>query len=203
MMMVKLGATMMVLAMGLGMARAQEPAAPHEEHAKTEAHEGAAEAEKGEEPEPRTDITLLVGSDFVRPGSLPRVNLSLGVGHDFEALKKDPLGSGVTFGYAYENTGTHGFFHTNFGEHSELLGQMRDFHLSRKHHIAAYNWLQGGISSLTGDTKVHNRFSFNETVGVKFHLNRFNAIWVEETYNKVVTVPWYTVTSIGYTYSIR
>jgi hypothetical protein len=205
-MMMKLGAVMMVLAMGLGMARAQEPAAPHEEHAKAEAHEGAVEGEKAEEkelPEPRTDFTLLVGSDFVRPGSLPRANLSLGMGHTFDVLEKDPLGRGVTFGYAYENTGTHGFFHTNFGEHSELLGQMRDFRVWKKHHITGYNWLQGGISSLTGDTKVHNRFSWNETLGVKFHLNRFNAIWVEETYNKVVTVPWYTVTSVGYTYSIR
>ena len=55
---------------------------------------GAAGEEKaGEEkelPEPKTDITLLAGSDFVRPGGYPRANLSLGVGHDFEAVKKDP-----------------------------------------------------------------------------------------------------------------
>ena len=108
----------------------------------------------------------------------------------------------MTFAYAYENAGTHGFFYSSFGEHSELLGQMRNFRLSRKHHVDAYNWLQGGLSSLTGDEKVHNRFSWNESVGLKFHLNRKNAIWVQETYNKVVTLPWYTVTSIGYTYSI-
>ena len=162
------------------------------------------EEEKEEEieaPEPRTDFTLLIGSDFVRPGSLPRANLSVGVGHVFGFLKKDPLGSGVTFGYAYENTGTHGFFHTNFGEHSELLGQMRDIKLGHMKHVNAYNWLQGGISSLTGDDRIHNRFSFSETIGAKFHLNRSNALWVQESYNKVVTIPWYTITAVGYTFS--
>jgi hypothetical protein len=161
------------------------------------------EAGEKEEPEPRTDFTVLVGSDFVRPGLLPRANLQFALGHRFEWLLKNPLGSVLVFNYAYENAGTHGFFHTQFGSHSEDLGDMRDFHISREHHISGYNLLQAGISTLTGGAAVSNHFNFNENVGVKFHINRFNAIWVQETYNKVVTVPWYTVTSIGYTYSIR
>ena len=167
--------------------------------AKTEGHEGA---EEKEEPEPRTDFTVYVGSDFVRPGGLPRANLQFAVGHKFDGLLKDPLGSVLVFNYAYENAGTHGFFHTQYGSHSEDFGVMRDFHISERHHVSGYNLLQAGMSTLTGDT-VSNHFNFNENVGVKFHINRFNAIWVQETYNKVVTVPWYTVTSIGYTYSIR
>ena len=169
---------------------------------KAEGHEGHEAGEK-EEPEPRTDFTVYVGSDFIRPGGLPRANLQFAVGHRFDSILKDPLGSVLVFNYAYENAGTHGFFHTQFGSHSEDLGVMRDFHISEKHHVSGYNLLQAGISTLTGDTELHNHFNFNENVGVKFHINRFNAIWVQETYNKVVTVPWYTVTSVGYTYSIR
>jgi len=167
-----------------------------------EAGEKHEEAGEKEEPEPRTDFTVYVGSDFVRPGGLPRANLQFAVGHKFDGLLKDPLGSVLVFNYAYENAGTHGFFHTQFGSHSEDFGVMRDFHISKEHHISGYNLLQAGVSTLTGDA-VSNHFNFNENVGVKFHINRFNAIWVQETYNKVVTVPWYTVTSIGYTYSIR
>ena len=179
-----------------------EQAEHHEAGEKAEGHEGH-EGEEKEEPEPRTDFTIYAGSDFVRPGGLPRANLQFAIGHRFEWLLKDPLGSVLVFNYAYENAGTHGFFHTQFGSHSEDLGVMRDFHISEKHHVSGFNLLQAGISSLTGGPTVDSHFNFNENVGVKFHINRFNAIWVQETYNKVVTVPWYTVTSIGYTYSIR
>ena len=181
-------------------AKAGEPAQHEGEAKEGEKHEGG---EAKEEPEPRTDFTIYVGSDFVRPGALPRANLQFAIGHRFEWLLKNPLGSVLVFNYAYENAGTHGFFHTQFGSHSEDLGVMRDFHISREHHISGYNLLQAGVSSLTGGPTVDSHFNFNENVGVKFHINRFNAIWVQETYNKVVTVPWYTVTSIGYTYSIR
>ena len=177
-----------------------KPGEHKEVGAKAEGHEGA---EEKEEPEPRTDFTVYVGSDFIRPGGLPRANLQFAIGHKFDGLLKDPLGSVLVFNYAYENAGTHGFFHTQFGSHSEDFGVMRDFRISKEHHISGYNLLQAGISTLTGDTELHNHFNFNENVGVKFHINRFNAIWVQETYNTVVTVPWYTVTSIGYTYSIR
>ena len=167
--------------------------------AKEERKEGPEEEMEG--PEPRTDFTVMFGSDFVRPGSLPRANLSVGMGHVFECLRRDPLGDGITFGYAYENTGAHGFFHSAFGEHSELLGLMRDFPIGRARKVDAYNWLQGGLSSLTGDVHVHNRFSGSESVGLKIHLTRSSAIWVDESYNKVATLPWYTITSVGYTYS--
>ena len=30
---------------------------------------------------------------------------------------------------------------------------------------------------------------------------RSDSVWIQESYNKVVTVPWYTTTSAGYTYS--
>jgi len=184
-----------------GEAKPGEQANAKEHQESGEKAEGHEAGEK-EEPEPRTDFTVYVGSDFVRPGGLPRANLQFALGHRFESILKDPLGSVLVFNYAYENAGTHGFFHTQYGSHSLDLGDMRDFHISREHHISGYNLLQAGVSILTGPT-ASNHFNFNENVGVKFHINRFNAIWVQETYNKVVTVPWYTVTSIGYTYSIR
>jgi hypothetical protein len=64
----------------------------------------------------------MFGSDFDRPGLLPRANDNIGIGHTYAFLKKDPLGDELTFGYTYENSGTHGFLHTDYGEHTESLG---------------------------------------------------------------------------------
>src|SRR5579862_2145267 len=65
------------------------------------------------------DLFVMLGSDIDRPGLLPRANYSIGIGHMFNFLKKDPFGDELTFGYMYENSGTHGFLHTAFGEHTE------------------------------------------------------------------------------------
>ena len=169
---------------------------PHEE-SKGKEGEGREEAE---EPEPATDLTVFIGSDFVRPGLLPRANLNVAIGHGFHFLRKNPLGSKLTFGYTYENTGTHGFFHTRFGEHTEQLGLLRDIKLGHSERFSAYTIVQAGISSLTGD-KVQNRFSTSPGVGFVTHFSRSQSLWLQELYNKVVTVPWYTVSSVGYTYS--
>src|SRR5580693_9985882 len=74
-----------------------------------------------------TDFFIMPGSDFDRPGLVPRVNLNIGIGHTFKFLNKDPIGDELTFGYTYENAGSHGFFHTNFGSHTEALGIMKNF----------------------------------------------------------------------------
>jgi hypothetical protein len=61
------------------------------------------------------DLFVMFGSDFDRPGLLPRANYNIGIGHTFGFLKKDPVGDELTFGYTYENAGTHGFLHTPKG----------------------------------------------------------------------------------------
>jgi hypothetical protein len=38
-----------------------------------------------------TDLFIMLGSDFVRPGLLPKANYNIGIGHTFSFLKKDPL----------------------------------------------------------------------------------------------------------------
>src|SRR5580704_15119992 len=73
-----------------------------------------------------TDLFVMFGSDFDRPGLLPRANDNIGIGHTFGFLKKDPFGDELTFGYTYENSGTHGFLHTDFGEHTESIGLMKN-----------------------------------------------------------------------------
>jgi hypothetical protein len=72
-----------------------------------------------EQPGTSTDLFVMMGSDFDRPGLLPRANYNIGIGHTFGFLKKDPFGDELTFGYTYENSGTHGFFYTGDGEHTE------------------------------------------------------------------------------------
>ena len=72
-----------------------------------------------------TDLFVMFGSDFVRPGLAPKANYNIGLGHTFAFLKKDPIGDELTFGYTYENGGSHGFLHTPFGSHTEALGIMK------------------------------------------------------------------------------
>jgi hypothetical protein len=141
------------------------------------------------------------GSDFDRPGLLPRANYNIGVGHTFGLLHRDPVGDELTFGYTYENAGTHGFLHTNFGEHTESLGIMKNFALPATKVFTGYTWIQSGVTSYTGYAKVRNRLDSGVSVGAIVHCTYHSSIWIQESYSKVVTVPWYTTASIGYTYS--
>ncbi|RZU39788.1 hypothetical protein [Edaphobacter modestus] len=143
----------------------------------------------------------MFGSDFNHPGLLPRANYNLGIGHTFAFLKKNPLGDELTIAYTYENAGTHGFFHTNFGEHTESAGIMKNFALPGTKLVTGYTWIQSGLTSYTGNAHVQNRLASSASLGAIVHFNNSNSIWIQETYNKVVTVPWYTTSSIGYTYS--
>jgi hypothetical protein len=148
-----------------------------------------------------TDLFVMIGSDFDRPGLVSRANYNIGIGHTFGFLKKDPIGDELTFGYTYENAGTHGFFDTAFGEHTESAGVMKNFSLPRTKAVTGYTWLQSGLTSYTGNAHVQNRLDSGVSVGAIVHLNNSHSIWLQESYSKVVTVPWYTTSSIGYTYS--
>lgn len=152
-------------------------------------------------PSTSTDLFVMGGSDFDRPGLVPRANYNIGIGHTFGFLKKDPIGDELTFGYTYENTGTHGWFHTDFGEHTEQIGIMKNFSLPKTQAITGYTWIQSGITSYTGYSHVLNRLDSGVALGAIVHLSFHSSIWIQESYSKVVTVPWNTTTSIGYTYS--
>jgi hypothetical protein len=148
-----------------------------------------------------TDLFVMLGSDFDRPGLLPRANYNIGIGHTFGFLKKDPLGDELTFGYTYENSGTHGFFYTGYGEHTESAGLMKNFSLPKTTVVSGYTWIQSGVTSYTGYERVRNRLDSGVSLGAIVHFSRSSSSWIQESYSKVVTVPWYTTTSIGYTYS--
>jgi len=152
-------------------------------------------------PSTSTDLFAMGGSDFDRPGLLARANYNIGIGHTFGLLKRDLLGDELTFGYTYENAGTHGFLHTLFGEHTESLGVMKNFALPRTSVVSGYTWLQSGITSYTGHAHVENRLDSGVSIGAIVHLSFHSSIWLQESYSKVVTVPWYTTSSLGYTYS--
>jgi hypothetical protein len=154
-----------------------------------------------QEPSTSTDLFVMGGSDFDRPGLLPRANYNIGIGHTFGFLHKDPVGDELTFGYTYENAGSHGFLHTSFGEHTESLGIMKNFSLPKTKVWTGYTWIQSGVTSYTGYAYVRNRLDSGVSVGAIAHCSFHNSIWIQESYSKVVTVPWYTTSSIGYTYS--
>ena len=104
-----------------------------------------------------TDLFVMFGSDVDRPGLLPRANYNIGIGHTFGFLKKNPIGDELTFGYTYENNGSHGFPHTAYGEHTESVGVMKNFFLPKIKTATGYTWIQSGITSYTGYTHVENR----------------------------------------------
>jgi hypothetical protein len=147
------------------------------------------------------DLFVMFGSDLVRPGLLPKANYNIGLGHTFKFLKKDPIGDEITFGYTYENAGSHGFLHTDFGSHTEALGIMKNFAIPGTKRVTGYTWIQSGITSLTGNAFVQNRYYDGESLGAIVHFNDHHSIWIQETYNKIVSIPWYTTASIGYTRS--
>jgi hypothetical protein len=154
-----------------------------------------------EEPGTSTDLFVMLGSDFDRPGLLPRANYNIGIGHTFGFLKKSPIGDELTFGYTYENSGTHGFFYAGYGEHTESAGVMKNFNLPKTKAVTGYTWIQSGITSYTGHQHLLNRLDSGVSLGAIIHFSRSNSVWVQESYSKVVTVPWYTTTSVGYTFS--
>jgi hypothetical protein len=148
-----------------------------------------------------TDFFIMPGSDFDRPGLLPRANLNIGIGHTFGFLNHDIYGDEITFAYTYENAGSHGFFHTNFGSHTVAAGLMKNFGLPKTKVVTGYSWLQAGMTSFTGNAQIENHFYGGIALGAAIHFNDHNGIWVQESYNKIVSVPWYTTTGIGYTWS--
>jgi hypothetical protein len=163
---------------------------------------GASPAASGQEDTGTSnDLFIMFGSDFDRPGLVPRANYNIGLGHTFKFLHKDPIGDEITFSYTYENAGTHGFLHTGFGSHTEALGLMKNFPIPGVKWLTGYTWIQGGISSFTGNASVQNRFYDGESLGAIIHFNDHNSIWIQETYNKIPTIPWYTTSSLGFTRS--
>ena len=83
------------------------------------------------------DLFVMFGSDLVRPGLAPKANYNIGLGHTFKFLKKNPIGDELTFSYAYENAGSHGFLHTDFGFHTEVLGIMKNLGRPRRSGLRA------------------------------------------------------------------
>jgi hypothetical protein len=147
-----------------------------------------------------TDLFVMMGSDFVRPGLAPKANYNIGIGHTFGFLKKDPVGDELTFSYTYEDGGS-GFWHSDFGSHTEAGGVMKNFALPKTKLISGYTFVQIGISTFTGTPHLQNHFYNGESLGGIVHVNNHNSIWFQDTFNKIVTVPWYTTFSVGYTWS--
>jgi hypothetical protein len=152
-------------------------------------------------PSASNDLFVMAGSDFDRPGLLPRANYNIGIGHMFDFLKKDPFGDELTFAYMYENSGTHGFLHTAFGEHTESIGVMKNFPLPATKRLTGYTWIQTGITTYTGNPRLQNRLDSSISLGAIVHFSRHSSIWIQESYGKVVTVPWFITSSIGYGWS--
>ena len=113
-----------------------------------------------------TDLFVMFGSDFDRPGLVPRANYNIGIGHTFGFLKHDPFGDELTFAYTYENAGTHGFLHTPFGEHTESLGIMKNFPLPKTKLVTGYTWIQTGLTSYTGNAGVLNRLDSGASLDI-------------------------------------
>ena len=181
-------ALLIILSLARGVASAQTP--PVDSPAASESEGGTS-----------NDLFIMFGSDLDRPGLEPRANYNIGLGHTFAFLKNNPIGDELTFGYTYENGGSHGFLHSQYGADTEALGIMKNFRLPKTKRLTGYTWIQGGITSMTGNPSVRNRFYDGESLGLIVHFNDHSSIWIQETFNKVVTVPWYTTASLGYTRS--
>ena len=159
-----------------------------------------------------TDVFVMAGADFIRPGLAAKANYNVGIGHQFSFYRKDEdslcgiiailLGDELTASYTYENGGS-GFFHSRYGSHTESIGVMNNLPVPKvkSSKIGMYLWPQIGITSMTGGTKTLNRLSGSYSVGLTVKITKNGSIWLQESFNKVATVPWYTSTTIGYAHS--
>jgi hypothetical protein len=163
---------------------------------------GAQQIQSGsiQESSTSTDFFIMLGSDFDRPGLASKANYNIGIGHTFGFLKKNPVGDELTLAYTYEDAGS-GFWHSQFGSHTESAGVMKNFGIPKIKSITGYTWIQLGITTLTGSSILQNHLYNGESLGAIVHFNIHSSIWIQESFNKVVTIPWYTTTSIGYTWS--
>jgi hypothetical protein len=147
-----------------------------------------------------TDLWVMLGTDFVRPGLDPKANYNIGIGHTFGFLKKDPFGDELTVSYTYENAGPN-FWHSQFGSDTESFGVMKNFGIPKTKILTGYTWIQIGISTFTGGPHLVNEFYNGESLGGIIHFTEHHSIWFQDTFNKIVSFPWYTTFSVGYTRS--
>jgi hypothetical protein len=78
---------------------------------------------------------------------------------------------------------------------------MKNFALPTTKILTGYTFVQIGISTFTGTLHLQNHFYNGESLGGIIHFNDHNSIWFQDTFNKIITVPWYTTFSVGYTRS--
>jgi hypothetical protein len=57
------------------------------------------------------------------------------------------------------------------------------------------------VSNGVHSQRSHGQADLGGSCRLSARRHRRKSIWIQESYSKVVTVPWYTTTSIGYTYS--
>lgn len=160
----------------------------------------AQEQTQPEEAGTSTDLFVMLGSDLDRPGWVPAANYNIGIGHTFGFLKKDPFGDEITVAYTYESGGPT-FWHSTINSDTESLGLMKNFNVPKTKRVTGYTWVQIGLTSFVGGGLVQNRFYDGESVGAIVHFSNHSSIWIQETFNKIVTVPWYLTSSVGYTWS--
>src|SRR5580704_7719995 len=141
-----------------------------------------------EESGTSTDLFVMLGSDFDRPGWVPAANYNIGIGHTFGFLKKDPIGDEITVAYTYESGGP-SFWHSAVNSDTESLGIMKNFGLPKTKRVTGYTWVQIGLTRYTGAGGVQNRFYDGESIGAIAHFSNHSSIWIQETFNKIVTVP--------------
>jgi hypothetical protein len=134
-------------------------------------------------------LFIMLGSDFVRPGLLPKANDNIGIGHTFGFLKKDPIGDELTFAYTYEDGGS-AFWHSDIGSHTESFGVMKNFGLPKTTRVSGCTWVQIGVSSFTGSARVESHFYDGESLGAVVHFTGHSSVWIQETLNKIIASPW-------------
>jgi hypothetical protein len=106
----------------------------------------------------------------------------------------------LTFGYAWENSGSHGFLDTGYGEHTESVGLMKNSYFPMAKTSTGYSSRQRWITSYNGNGRVGNRSDNGMYLDAIVDC-RSNAIWIQDSYSKVVTVAWDSKLRNGFTYS--
>jgi hypothetical protein len=140
-----------------------------------------------------TDLVIMPGLNTPRPTTTPKFNFDVALGHKFQGS-----GNEVTFGYTYANEGS-GFSFSNRALNTEALGFMKTVSVSKS--VGLYGWGRAGVTELVGVRNTEVRPYLGASVGLDFKVANKQSIRLQETFNEVVTAPWYTTTSLGYVVS--
>jgi hypothetical protein len=67
---------------------------------------------------------------------------------------------------------------------------MKNFAVPKTKRVSGFKWIHAGITTLTGNATLQNHFYDGESLGAVIHFTNHHSIWIQETFDNIMTIPW-------------